>query len=111
MEDKNNGFGLNCPHCDGTCNKIAGRSLEEKKLLSNRLHRVIGQLNSIDRMIQEDDYPPKVLTQVAAAAAALNSFNKEIIADFISTCITAHQKIDDTEVLDDLMTTLKSLLR
>ena len=111
MEDKDNAFGLNCPHCSGVCDKITGRSQEDKKLLSNRLNRIIGQLNGINRMIQEDAYSPKILIQISAASSALNSLSKEIIIDFISTCVTEHLKDGDTEILEELKITLKKLLR
>ncbi len=110
MNNNENDFGQKCPHCIGVCDKITGRSQEDKKLLSNRLNRIIGQLNGINRMIQEDEYPPKIMIQTSAAAAALSSFTKEVFTDFTKTCVLAHLKEGDSEVLDECMVTLKKML-
>ena len=81
-----------------------------KEALSNRLNRIVGQINGINRMLQENTYPPKILVQVSAASAALNSFSKELFKDFVSSCVAEHLKTGDTEVLDDMTETLKKML-
>ena len=110
MENKESVFGHDCPHCIGVCDRITARSQEDRKALSNRLNRIVGQINGINRMLQENTYPPKILVQVSAASAALNSFSKELFKDFVSSCVAEHLKTGDTEVLDDMTETLKKML-
>ena len=57
------------------CHKIKERSPEEHRKLVNRLSRIEGQIRGIKRMVEEDAYCIDILVQVAAANAALNSFN------------------------------------
>ena len=69
------------------CNRKKERSEQEYKDLINRLSRIEGQIRGIKRMLDEDCYCPDIITQVAAANAALNSFNKVLLANHIKTCV------------------------
>lgn len=69
------------------CNRKKERSEKEYKDLINRLSRIEGQIRGIKRMLDEDCYCPDIITQVAAANAALNSFNKVLLANHIKTCV------------------------
>ena len=53
------------------CNRKKERSEQEYKELINRLSRIEGQIRGIKRMLDEDCYCPDIITQVAAANAAL----------------------------------------
>ena len=50
------------------------RDEEEIKQLKNRIHRIVGQMNGIEKMIEENRYCGDVLIQVAAIEKALQSF-------------------------------------
>ena len=69
------------------CNRKKERSEKEYKDLVNRLSRIEGQIRGIKRMLDEDCYCPDIITQVAALNAALNSFNKVLLANHIKTCV------------------------
>ena len=56
--------------------KTKERSEKEYKDLIHRLNRIEGQIRGIKGMVEKNAYCPDILTQVAAANAALNSFNK-----------------------------------
>ncbi len=56
------------------------RSPEEYKRLIHRLNRIEGQIRGIRGMVENDAYCPDILVQSAAAGAALNAFNKELLA-------------------------------
>ena len=53
----------------------------------NRLKRIEGQVRGIQSMLEKNAYCTDILTQVAAVNAALNSFNKVLLADHIRTCV------------------------
>lgn len=52
-----------------------------------RLRRVEGQVRGLQRMVESDEYCIDVLTQVAAATKALQSFSLELLDEHISHCV------------------------
>ena len=67
------------------CNRKKERSEKEYKDLVNRLSRIEGQIRGIKRMLDEDCYCPDIITQVAAANAALNICHTVLRANHIQT--------------------------
>ena len=65
------------------CHKHKERPEEEYKKLINRLSRIEGQIRGIRGMVEKNAYCTDILIQVAAVNAALNAFNKELLADHI----------------------------
>ena len=62
-------------------------SEEERKKLINRLKRVEGQIRGIIGMLENDAYCNDILIQSAAVNAAVNAFNKELLASHIRNCV------------------------
>ena len=93
------------------CGKTKERTTDEKKTLMNRLSRIEGQVRGIKNMLENDAYCTDIIVQVAAINAALNSFNKELLANHIKTCVTDDIKAGKTETVDDLLNTLQKLMR
>ena len=52
-----------------------------------RLRRIEGQVRGLHRMVEEDKYCIDVLTQVAAATKALQSFSLELLDDHLGHCV------------------------
>ena len=61
--------------------------------------------------MENDAYCTDILTQVAAATAALNSFNKVLLENHIKTCVTRDIKEGKEETVDELLTPLQKLMR
>lgn len=93
------------------CHKTKHRTDEEQKALVNRLSRIEGQIRGIKRMLLEDAYCTDIINQVSAVSSALNSFNKELLATHIRTCVTDDIKEGKTETVDDLLKTLQKLMK
>ena len=93
------------------CHKTKKRDVEEYKCLINRLNRIEGQVRGIKRMVEEDAYCPEILVQVAAVNAALNSFNKVLLANHIKTCVANDIRNGNDEVIDELVMTLQKLMK
>ena len=93
------------------CQKTKKRTEEEKRALINRLSRIEGQIRGIRSMVERDAYCTDVLTQVAAANAALNSFNKELLASHIKSCVADGIREGNVEVIDELVATLQKLMK
>lgn len=93
------------------CHKTKMRSEEEYKGLIHRLNRIEGQIRGIKGMVESNAYCTDILTQVAAASAALNAFNKELLANHIKTCVAEDIMAGKTETVDELLTTLQKLMK
>ena len=91
--------------------KTKERSEKEYKDLIHRLNRIEGQIRGIKGMVEKDAYCPDILIQVAAANAALNSFNKVLLANHIRTCVAEDIRAGKDEVIDELVTTLQKLMK
>lgn len=93
------------------CHKTKERSQEEYQRLINRLNRIEGQVRGIRGMVEKNAYCTDILTQVAAVTAALNSFNKELLAEHIRTCVAKDIREGNDEVIDELVHTLHKLMK
>ena len=79
--------------------------------MMNRLNRIEGQIRGIKKMVENDAYCIDILTQVAAANAALNSFNKVLLTNHIKTCVVDDIKAGKDETIDELTTMLQKLMK
>lgn len=93
------------------CHKTKLRSEEEYKSLIHRLNRIEGQIRGIKGMVENNAYCTDIITQVAAANAALNAFNKVLLANHIKTCVADDIKAGKNETVDDLLVTLQKLMK
>ena len=93
------------------CCKKTERSEEERRALMNRLSRIEGQIRGIRGMVEKNAYCPDILVQVAAVNAALNAFNKELLANHIRTCVADDIRAGKDEVIDELVATLQKLMK
>lgn len=93
------------------CHKKKKRDEKEYKDLMNRLSRIEGQVRGVKGMLERDAYCVDILTQVAAINAALNSFNKVLLANHIKTCVVENVRNGDDSVIDELVTTMQKLMK
>ena len=91
--------------------KTKERSEKEYKDMIHRLNRIEGQIRGIKGMVERDAYCTDLLVQVAAVNAALNSFNKVLLANHIKTCVTNDIREGREETVDELVTVLQKLMK
>ena len=91
--------------------KTKERSEKEYKDLVNRLNRIEGQVRGIKGMVERDAYCIDILVQVAAVNAALNSFNKILLANHIKTCVADDVREGREETIDELVSILQKLMK
>lgn len=96
---------------DCCCHKTKHRSEEEYKALLNRLSRIEGQVRGIRKMVESDTYCTDILTQVSAVQAALNAFNRELLASHIRTCVADDIRNGKDETIDELVFTLQKMMK
>lgn len=87
------------------------RSPEEYKKLIHRLNRIEGQIRGIKGMVENNAYCPDILIQSAAVNAAINAFNKELLANHIRTCVADDIRNGKDEAIDELVVTLQKLMK
>ena len=97
-----------CPCCS---EKHTARSEEEKKKLINRLKRIEGQIRGIIGMMENDAYCNDILIQSAAVNAAVNAFNKELLATHIRTCVARDIREGKDETIDELVAALQKMMK
>lgn len=97
-----------CCHCS---QRKKERSPEEYKKLIHRLNRIEGQIRGIRGMVENDTYCPDILVQSAAVNAAINAFNKELLASHIRSCVAQDIREGKDEVIDELVVTLQKLMK
>lgn len=98
----------NCAMC---AQRKKERSPEEYKKLIHRLNRIEGQIRGIRTMVENGAYCPDILVQSAAVNAAVNAFNKELLASHIRTCVARDIRAGDDAVIDELVHTLQKLMK
>ena len=98
-----------CPCADA--HKVKERGRQEYKDLIHRLNLIEGQVRGIKGMVEKDAYCTDILVQVAAVNAALNSFNKVLLANHIKTCVTRDIREGKEETVDELVSVLQKLMK
>lgn len=96
--------------CCGAARKKA-RDDKERRDLMNRLKRIEGQVRGLQRMLEEDAYCPDVLTQASAVQSAMSGFCRVLLANHLHSCVTEDIRAGRDEAVDELMETLKKLMR
>lgn len=110
-EEKSVDVNFSEPKCQNCSVKKKVRSEKEFKALLNRLSRIEGQVRGVRSMLENDAYCIDILTQVSAINAALNSFNKVLIANHIRTCVKENIQAGNDEVVEELVSTLQKLMK
>ena len=95
----------------GCCAKTTARSEEQRKKLVHRLNRIEGQIRGIRGMVENDAYCADILVQSAAVNAAVNAFNRELLASHIRGCVARDIRAGNDEVIDELVNTLQKLMK
>ena len=95
----------------GCCGTQKERSDKEYRDLVHRLNRIEGQVRGLKRMLETDAYCTDILVQVSAVNAALNSFNKVLLANHIRTCVAEDIRAGKDETIDELVVTLQKLMK
>ena len=75
------------------------RKCMDSENLHRRLKKILGQVQAIDRMVDEDVPCEDVLAQINAAKSALNKAGQVVLEGHINHCIRdAIERGDDQEI-------------
>lgn len=106
MEEK---MACGCPAKCGCRGKHTPRSEEAQRALQNRLNRMIGQLNGMKKMVEENRYCGDILIQLAAVESALQGFGYLVLQDHMKTCVVEGVRNGDLAVVDEAVELMKKL--
>lgn len=87
------------------------RSDKEYKDLVNRLSRIEGQVRGVKNMVENDAYCVDILTQVSAINAALNSFNKVLLANHMRSCVCEEIRQGNDEVIEEMVSLMQKMMK
>lgn len=95
---------------ESCCCHLKSTPREENRLrqLKNRLSRMVGQLNGIGRMLDENRYCGDILTQVAAVESALQAFGYLVLQEHMETCVVEEVQKGNTDVMEETVELIKS---
>lgn len=95
-----------CAHCH---HKSTPRSADTQRMLQNRLNRMIGQLNGIGKMLDDNRYCGDILTQISAVESALQSFGYLILQEHMETCVVDEVQKGNTEIVKEAFELMKKI--
>ncbi|MBS1477077.1 MAG: metal-sensing transcriptional repressor [Acholeplasmatales bacterium] len=87
--------------------KLHPRDLDAKKKLINRMKRMVGQLNGIMKMIEDDRYCDDVLIQLSAVDKSIKSLANSILEEHMHSCVIESLKNGNEEAIDEIIDLFK----
>lgn len=77
---------------------------QHQKSLINRLHRLQGQLNGIERMVNDNQYCVDIITQSLAVQKSLQSFNQTLLENHLTEHVAGqYRKGKDKQATSELL--------
>ncbi|MDX9757750.1 MAG: metal-sensitive transcriptional regulator [Bacteroidota bacterium] len=103
-------------HTPRTCGtgEPSRQSHHSEKLKSNltsRLNRIEGQVRGVKRMIDEDVYCDDVLNVIASIQSALNGVGTLLLENHLKSCVVEQLRDNDPEIMDELMQTIRRMMK
>lgn len=79
------------------------REPSEKKALKARVNRLIGQMNGIGKMIEDDRYCGDILTQLAAIEKSVKSLSAVVLKSHMRSCLVHDVLNGNLEGIDEIV--------
>lgn len=89
--------------------KSVPRDAAGQKQLQNRINRIMGQLNGIRNMIDENRYCGDILIQIGAVESALQSLGYIILQDHMETCVVEEVKKGNEKIMEEAIELIRRL--
>lgn len=121
MMDESTGVSLSaiepgCSECqdDDTSagsGRLTLRPAKTKQDLITRLKRIEGQVRGVTRMVEQDIYCDDIIHQISSIQAALGSVERQLLENHLRGCLVRRIQAGETEVIDELLVTVKAMLK
>lgn len=98
----------------GSCHTDKRKSHHSEKTKNNlisRLNRIEGQVRGLKGLIEKDTYCDDVLNQISSVQSALNGVGKLLLEHHMKSCVIERIQDGENEVIDELLVTVKKLLK
>ncbi|MDE5854301.1 MAG: metal-sensing transcriptional repressor [Ruminococcus sp.] len=89
--------------------KNTPRSDETSRQLRNRINRIIGQLNGIQKMLDDNRYCGDIINQISAVESALQSIGYIILEEHMQTCVIEEVKKGNNNIVSEAVELMKKL--
>jgi len=89
-------------------------TVQEQRKLLNRVRRLRGQVDAIERALEAEDSCTQVMRLLTAARGAMNGMMAEVVEDHIQMHMMAANRKptrDEIEAADELVEVLRSYIR
>ena len=87
--------------------KKTKRSDEDKNKLVTRINKLIGQMNGIKKMIEDDRYCDDILIQLSAIDKSIKSLANVILDNHMHTCLIENIENGNYEVINEMIDLFK----
>ena len=84
---------------------------EDKDALTKRLRRIAGQVNGVERMVEDERYCIDILTQISAIRSALDRVALAVLDDHARHCVVAAAEGERDERTTEMMDAVARLLK
>lgn len=98
----------NCHHME---NMPKGKSMKNQKSVLDRLNRIEGQIRGIKSMIEKNTYCDDVINQIEASRSALHSVQIILLESHVKNCVVNQIQHGDTNVIEEILKTIKKLTK
>ena len=97
---------ITCPACH---QRHTPRDEAELRRLKNRLNRMVGQLNGIGRMLDENRYCGDILIQISAVEKALENFGYVVLQSHMQSCVAEEIRQGNDDIIGETVELMKRL--
>lgn len=101
----------NCCGIDKEQKKPTDSAIKAQKSVLDRLNRIEGQIRGIKNMIENNTYCDDVINQIEASRSALHSVQIILLESHIKNCVVDQLQHGDTDVIEEVLKTIKKLTK
>ncbi len=83
--------------------KMKTRTEEEKKALKTRLNKIIGQMNGVKKMIDDDRYCEDILIQLSAIDRSVKSLADVMLESHMHSCLINDIQNGEYQIVDEVI--------
>ncbi|MGI6766324.1 MAG: metal-sensing transcriptional repressor [Lentihominibacter sp.] len=88
-----------------------GHVHENKKAVLNRMSRIIGHMESVRKMVENDRDCSEVLIQLSAIGSAVQSVSRVVLKEHLSTCIVDAVRDGDYKSIEELNAAIDKFMK
>lgn len=84
---------------------------ENKKAVLNRISKIIGHMQSVKTMVENDRDCSEVLIQLSAINSAVKGVSRVVLKEHLSTCIVDAARDGDYEAIEELNAAIDKFMK